>query len=134
MREKTKLICLILFNTIVTLIMFFFEFIDGSPEESDWQDLVVFGIAVVGFIVFGLITESFKNLLIYSFFSAVVHIIFLSTGMYYNPDYHSTLPPEFGNSIALFGVFVFAFVGVIAFFSIGAGMGLSNLFRKIFRQ
>lgn len=61
MQEKTKLICLILFNTTVILITYFFDFIEGSTKESGWQDLVVFGISVIGFIIFGFITESLKD-------------------------------------------------------------------------
>jgi hypothetical protein len=128
MRERIKLVVLILFNATIIIIGELLDSFYGRSDGAGRIDLVLLCIVMFSFIVLGFITEDIKRLLIYSLISAFVHVIFIATGMYYEPArfYHIPFIPFISFALAAASIFVFICAGT--------GMILSDLFGKVLRR
>lgn len=134
MREKTKLAWLIIFNTVTTLIGYLIEYFKGYSEEISPAEWIIIFVWFLGHVVFGFITENLRQLLLFSFISALVSIIFVFTDSYYVPAKYAEILEIFGNSIVMLTVFFFIFAFLISFILLGIGMLFSFAYKAVFKK
>lgn len=135
MQERTKLICLIIFDTLIILLGFALEPVqENVGEELPTAAAILIIISLQGYILLGLVTLNLSKLLIYSFLSAIVHSIFTLTDLQYSPARYTEVLETFNNSPLIFLTFGFIFVFTLVFVFVGIGMILSYLYNSIFNK
>lgn len=134
MQERTKIICLILFNLFTLLIWFGTEAFYGRSQEISLLDWIMLGITFVGYTVFGFVTKNVNYLLLYSIITSVITTIFLLSDMYFDPDYYPKILIYYENSVVFFTSFGFVFTAAITFFFIGIGMIISFILEKLLKK
>jgi hypothetical protein len=134
MTKRTKVVILIVSQTLIIAFGYMLEAFFGKSVEIDWKNFVSILLNWLFYIAFGFLVENAKKLFIYSSIIALVNTIFVCSDMYFNMnDYQETLL-TFGDSAFVFISFgfIFEFILCVIFFSFG--MFLSYLYKVVFKK
>ena len=134
MRERTKVIILILSQTIIIGLDYAIEGISGEYTETNLKFFILSLPFLLICVVFGFFTENAKKLLVYSMVIMSVNMIFLCSDIYFSPDQYEETLELYGDSLFIFLAFAFAFIFILSLILIGLGMILSQSFKVIFKK
>ncbi|HLM61345.1 MAG TPA: hypothetical protein VK308_11110 [Pyrinomonadaceae bacterium] len=134
MKERTKVITLILSQTIIIGLDYAIEGISGEYTETNLKFFILSLPFLLICVVFGFFTENAKKLLVYSMVIMSVNMIFLCSDIYFSPDQYEETLQLYGDSLFIFLAFAFAFIFILSLILIGLGMILSQLFKVIFKK
>lgn len=134
MTERTKVIILILSQTIIIGIDYAIEPISGEYTETNLKFLILSLPFLLICVVFGFFTDNAKKLLIYSMVIMSVNMIFLCSDMYFNLNQYEETLQLYGDSPFIFLAIAVVFIFILSLIFIGLGMILSYLFKVIFKK